>query len=107
MNFEASKVQSKFDINQILLPYPDCELKIHHTENKKKISYPWGHEMLCNSVKQGFFGFLPMTRTGQGIHVGGVVNATLHLPIMKFVCRPARGKANANGQILPAATSFP
>lgn len=36
MNFEASKVQSKFDINEMWLPYPGCELKSHYPKNKKR-----------------------------------------------------------------------
>lgn len=107
MNFEASEVQSKFDINQILLPSPGCELKSCHTKNKKRRFRPREHEMLWNRVnKEGFFGSLPMTRTSQSVHVerGG----QRHFAFTNYEIRTSssQGKSNARRQILPAATFF-
>lgn len=63
--------------------------------------------MLQNSVKQGLFGFLPMTGTKPRCTCerGG----EHHFTFTNYEIRasPSQGKTNANRQILPAATSFP
>lgn len=43
MNFEANKVQSKFDINHTWLPYSVYGGKSHHAENKKRRFPTQGH----------------------------------------------------------------
>lgn len=65
--------------------------------------YPRAHEIPCDSVKQGLFS---TARIGQGVHGGGVVNASLHLLIMKCV-HHSREKAKVRGKMSQAAVSFP
>lgn len=104
MNFEASEVPSKFDMNQTFLPYPVCELKTHYAANKKRRFPTQGH---MKYLRQCETGALLNSKNRSRCTWRRGSKCLFAFTSYEMCVSQSREKSKVRGKISQAAVSFP